>query len=127
MIQVLWQKNFWGGRSTSTTSTWVQRKDEAVKGTLSWRTQYDTTLPGLDVQGNLVKDCVSSDRNTSDGHCILQNKHVHETALKPSKRNENNTIKWCPKNSVRTQTLERLNVSTQCQERTSIELPQKIV
>ena len=64
---------------------------------------------------------------TCEGHDTLQKNQVEETSFKPSKLNENNTIKWCPKSAAHTQTLERLNVSSQCQERTSFEVSQKIV
>ena len=74
-----------------------------------------------------MKERVSSDMSTCEGHDTLQKNQVQETSFKPSKLNENNTIKWCPKNAVHTQTLERLNVSPQCQERTLFEVPQKLL
>ena len=67
---------------------------------LSRRTQSVTTLSGLDVQCNSVKERVSSDMSTFEGHNTLQNNLVEETSLKASKLNENKTIKRCPKDAV---------------------------
>ena len=65
--------------------------------------------------------------STFEGHNTLQNNLVEETSLKASKLNGNTTIKWCPKDAVHTQPLDRLNVSPECLERTLVEVPQKIV
>ena len=121
------RKSGWGDTPPIAASTWGLRTDEAVLGTLSRRIPPDTTLPGLGVHCNLVKNGVPSDQNTSDGHRSSSNKHVQDTSLKTSKRNVTTSIQWCAKGTDQTHTLERRKISAQFQERTVVQVPQKIV
>ena len=105
------KKHVWGVRPTTASSSWGQRNMEAAKNTHSRKTQSVTTLSGLNVQCKSAKKRVSSGTSAFEGHNTLQNNLVEDTSLKSSKLNENNTIKWCLKDAVHTQTLERLNVS----------------
>ena len=94
----------WGVCPTSTPATLGPHNLEMTQNTHTWKTQSITTLSGLNVQCNSVKERVSSGMSTFESHNTLQNNLVEETSLKILKLNENNTIKWCPKDAVHTQT-----------------------